>query len=347
MKTIVVTGGAGFIGSNFIQYVLSNFDDYSIVNVDLLTYAGNPANLTEVMNKYADRYSFVKGDICNTELMEYVFSLYKPEYVVNFAAESHVDRSIKDPNIFVTTNVMGTANLLAVAKKYWQGREDQCRFLQVSTDEVYGSLPEDNLEIMFTEETPLQPHSPYSASKTGADCICSSYYDTYGFPVLITRCSNNYGPFQFPEKLIPLVIFNAINDKSIPVYGDGKNVRDWLYVEDHCSAIWTVLTKGTLGEVYNIGGNNEIKNIDIVKQILSYLGKSEELITYVPDRLGHDRRYAIDATKMKKQLQWEPKFTFEQQIGYTIDWYRTNEQWVKNITSGEYLKWIETNYTER
>ncbi len=342
MKTILVTGGAGFIGANFIHYLFTKTEDIFIVNLDKLTYAGNPENLKDIEDN--DNYKFIKGDICNQELIEYLFSEYDFDYLVNFAAESHVDRSIHNPNIFIETNVMGTATLLNVAKRFWIKDFSINRFLQVSTDEVYGTLPEDNKEIKFTENTPLQPHSPYSASKTSADCIVKSYYDTFGFPTLITRCSNNYGPYQFPEKLIPLIIHNALNDKPLPIYGDGKQVRDWLFVEDHCDAIWTVLNKGKIGEVYNIGGNNEIKNIEIVKQILDYLKKTHSLITYVKDRLGHDRRYAIDASKIKNELAWTPQYKFEDKITETIEWYLSNNNWVENVVSGEYLKWIKQNY---
>lgn len=341
MKTMLVTGGLGFIGANFIKYVLEK-DDINVINLDKITYAGNPENLTELAKN--NKYKFVKGDICNQELIEYIFTEFKPDFVVNFAAESHVDRSIHNPNIFIQTNVLGTATLLNVAKKYWKNDYADKRFLQVSTDEVYGTLPEDKPEVKFTEKTPLQPHSPYSASKASADCIAQSYFDTFGFPVLTTRCSNNYGPYQFPEKLIPLIIHNALKGKDLPIYGDGKQIRDWLYVEDHCDAIYTVLTKGKLGEVYNIGGNNEIQNINIVKAILDYLQKPYSLITYVKDRLGHDRRYAIDANKIKNELGWEPKYKFEDMIKVTIDWYLKNPDWVDNIVSGEYLKWIDKNY---
>jgi len=332
MKTILITGGAGFIGANFIHYIIEK--DLNIINFDKLTYAGNLENLKNIEKR--KNYTFIKGDICNKELVEHVFATYKPEMVVNFAAESHVDRSIHNPNIFIETNVMGTANLLNIAKKFWQNDFSNKRFLQVSTDEVYGTLPENNTEIMFTEETPLQPHSPYSASKTGADCVVQSYFDTFEFPTLITRCSNNYGAYQFPEKLIPLIIHKAMNNEKLPVYGDGKNIRDWLYVEDHCDAIWTVLEKGNIGEVYNVGGNNEIQNIVIVKTILNILNKPESLITYVTDRLGHDRRYAIDASKIKKELGWSPKFTFEEKIRETIQWYLNHQDWVNNVISGDY-----------
>ena len=349
MKNILVTGGCGFIGSNFIHYLFekTNFKGI-IVNIDKITYAGNLENLKSIEQNYSENYKFIHGDICNQELVEFIFKEYKLDYVINFAAESHVDRSIVNPNIFIETNVLGTANLLSVAKKFWNEEEwNKKRFLQISTDEVYGTLPEDKVEIKFKEDTPLRPHSPYSASKASADCLVQSYLDTYNFPTLITRCSNNYGPYQFPEKLIPLMINNALNNKSLPVYGDGKNIRDWLYVEDHCEAIWAVLQKGKIGDIYNIGGNNEIQNIEIVKRILDYLGKPYSLIAYVKDRLGHDRRYAIDANKIKNELGWEPKYKFDDKIKETIDWYLNNPDWIENIISGEYRNWIEKNYEER
>ncbi len=344
----LVTGGAGFIGSNFIAYLLENDLSAEIINFDILTYAGNLENLKDIERKYSDRYSFVQGDIRNQAIVEEVFEKHSPDVVINFAAESHVDRSITNPNIFVETNVLGTATLLNVAKKFWQkSNYEGKRFLQVSTDEVYGTLPEDKPEEKFTELTPLQPHSPYSASKGAADMLVQAYFDTFDFPALLTRCSNNYGPYQFPEKLIPLMINNANNNEPLPVYGDGRNIRDWLYVDDHCDAIYTVVNKGKLGEVYNIGGNNEIKNIDIVKNILNYLGKSESLIKYVTDRPGHDRRYAIDARKIKTELGWEPKYKFEQQIKFTIQWYLDNTEWLGRILSGEYRKYYEQNYKNR
>ncbi len=345
MKTILVTGGAGFIGSNFIHFIMNKDEELRVINLDKLTYAGNLENIKDVADK--ENYAFVKGDICNRELVEYVFSAFKPDCVVNFAAESHVDRSIHNPNIFIETNVAGTANLLNVAKNFWHNDFSGKKFLQVSTDEVYGTLPEDDKNVMFTEETPLQPHSPYSASKTGADCLVQSYFDTFGFPTVITRCSNNYGPYQFPEKLIPLMIQKALKDEKLPVYGDGKNIRDWLFVEDHCDAIWTVLNNGKTGEVYNVGGNNEIQNIVIVKNILDILGKPHSLISYVKDRLGHDRRYAIDASKIKKELGWEPKFTFEEKIKDTVQWYLDNSKWVENVISGEYKNWLKKNYRDQ
>lgn len=345
MKTVLVTGGAGFIGSNFIHYLLKNENEYRIINLDALTYAGNLNNLPEIEKQYPDNYRFIKGDIRDSEMINNLIENEKPSLIINFAAESHVDRSIVNPNIFIETNVLGTANLLNAAKKHMNF--DNFRFIQVSTDEVYGTLPEDKPEIKFTEKTPIDPHSPYSASKASADMIAKSYFDTFGFPVLITRCSNNYGPYQFPEKLIPLMINNAKNDKELPVYGDGKNIRDWLYVEDHCDAIWNVAMKGKKGEVYNIGGNNEIQNIEIVKMLLDTLDKPHSLIKYVTDRLGHDRRYAIDATKIKNEIGWEPKYTFEEKLPDTINWYLDNSEWVENVVSGDYKDYYEKMYAQR
>ena len=347
MKTILITGGAGFIGSNFVRLILDTEPDYKVLNLDKLTYAGNLGNLKGIEDTYKDRYKFIHGDICDNKLVADMFAENNIDYVVNFAAESHVDRSILQPNLFIETNVLGTSNLLSAAKNAWKDNFETNRFLQVSTDEVYGTLPEDNPDIKFTELTLIQPHSPYSASKAGADLLVQAYFDTFGFPALITRCSNNYGPYQFPEKLIPLMINNAVNDKELPVYGDGKNIRDWLYVQDHCEAILTVLKEGKIGEVYNIGGNNEIKNIDIVTMILDYLNKPHTLIKYVTDRLGHDRRYAIDATKIKNELNWSPRFTFDDQIGKTIDWYLNNKDWMDNVISGEYQKYYDLMYSGR
>ncbi|HAQ60770.1 TPA: dTDP-glucose 4,6-dehydratase [Candidatus Delongbacteria bacterium] len=335
---ILITGGLGFIGSNFIRYILSTEKGVKIINLDSMTYAGNPKNLAEIEHEYPGRYTFIKGDICDQKSVEKIFQENVPDAVINFAAESHVDRSIEDPNVFIKTNVLGTATLLNTARKCWKDFFNNKRFLQVSTDEVYGTLPEDKPEIKFTETTPLNPHSPYSASKTSADLIAKSFFDTFGFPVLITRCSNNYGPYQFPEKLIPLMISKAMNNEKLPVYGDGLNVRDWLYVEDHCSAILTVLKKGKTGEVYNIGGNCEIQNIEIVKMILDSLNKPHSLINYVQDRLGHDRRYAIDATKIKNELGWEPAYCFGEKIKDTIQWYVENQNWVSSIIDGSYQK---------
>lgn len=334
---VLVTGGAGFIGSNFVRYMVKKYPEYQIVNLDLLTYAGNLENLKEIENK--PNYKFVKGDIADHEFINGFFAEEKFDYVINFAAESHVDRSITDPGIFVRTNVQGTQVLLDAAKNIGVKK-----YLQVSTDEVYGTLGETGY---FTEETPLAPNSPYSASKAGADLLVRAYHETYGMPVNITRCSNNYGPFHFPEKLIPLMIINALHDKDLPVYGDGLNVRDWLYVEDHCEAIDTVLHKGVVGEVYNIGGNNEHTNIEIVKTILKHLGKPESLIKFVKDRPGHDRRYAIDATKIRTELGWEPKHTFETGIKETTDWYLENKDWWENIISGEYQQYFKQQYGDR
>lgn len=347
MKNILITGGAGFIGSNFVKLMINNYD-YNIINLDLLTYAGNLENLREIESK--SNYTFIKGDICDKKLVDEIFTKYDIDTVVNFAAESHVDRSIENPEIFLLNNILGTQNLLDNAKKHWKRNpEDKysreykegVKYLQVSTDEVYGALGK---EGMFTETTPLSPNSPYSASKASADLFVRAYYETFGMPINITRCSNNYGPYQFPEKLIPLMINNCKNDKKMPVYGDGMQVRDWLHVKDHCTAIYTVLEKGKIGEVYNIGGNNEKANIEIVKLIINAIGKSEDLIEYVKDRPGHDRRYAIDNTKITSQLGWEPSYTFEQGISETIKWYLDNETWLSQITSGEYLKYYENMY---
>ena len=347
MKNILVTGGAGFIGSNFIKYMLDKHD-YRIINVDVLTYAGNLENLRELAGH--PNYSFVRADIRDRAKIETIFSTYDIDAVVNFAAESHVDRSIVEPEIFLTTNIIGTQVLLDNAKQYWKvnPHDKYCKdfkpgvkFLQVSTDEVYGALGETG---MFVETMPLMPNSPYSASKASADLIVRAYHETFGMPVNITRCSNNYGPYQFPEKLIPLMINNCLNDKNLPVYGDGMQIRDWLHVADHCSAIDAVLHKGLDGEVYNIGGNNEKANIEIVKLIIAELGKKEDLINYVKDRPGHDRRYAIDNTKITSQLDWEPAYTFEQGMKETIDWYLANMDWVENIVSGDYMKYYGEMY---
>lgn len=348
MKRILVTGGAGFIGSNFIKYILNTNAELFLLNLDLLTYAGNLENLSDI--KDDPRYTFVKGDIRDSGLVNELFNKFQFDTVVNFAAESHVDRSITEPEIFLTTNIIGTQTLLNTAKKHWKVNTDDkyCReyepgvkFLQVSTDEVYGALGPTG---MFTESTQLSPNSPYSASKAGADMIVRAYHETFGLPVNITRCSNNYGPYQFPEKLIPLMINNCINHICLPVYGDGMQIRDWLHVNDHCAAIYTVLQKGKDGEVYNIGGNNEKANIEIVKLIIKTLGQSEQLIKYVEDRPGHDRRYAIDNTKITNELGWSPKYTFEQGISETIDWYINNKDWMDKVTSGSYREYYDTMY---
>ncbi|MDP4277530.1 MAG: dTDP-glucose 4,6-dehydratase [Bacteroidota bacterium] len=370
VKTYLVTGGAGFIGSNYVKYVLSNFDDVQLIILDALTYAGNYGTIAQdVDNK---RCLFIKGNICDQELVSKLFSTHPIEVVVNFAAESHVDRSIENPRLFLETNILGTQNLMDIARKSWATGKDEhgyptykpgVRYHQVSTDEVYGSL---GAEGYFTETTPLDPRSPYSASKTSADLIVKAYCETYKFPATITRCSNNYGPYHFPEKLIPLIIKNILEGKKLPVYGKGENVRDWLYVEDHCKAIEKVIRKGRVGEVYNIGGHNEKKNIEIVKltiDTIRHLMETEpayrsvlktnlstvsyDLITYVQDRLGHDMRYAIDPTKMKNELDWTPETTFETGIVKTIRWYLENQQWVEDVTSGEYQNYYERMYSNR
>ena len=349
MKTILVTGGAGFIGSNFVKLMLEKHPDYKIINIDALTYAGNLENLKDI-DGYPS-YEFIKVNIRDREKIEEIFKNNDITSVVNFAAESHVDRSIEEPEVFLTTNIFGTQVLLDTAKKYWKvnPKDKYCKeykpgvkFLQVSTDEVYGALGETG---MFVESMPLMPNSPYSASKASADMIVRAYNETFGIPVNITRCSNNYGPYQFPEKLIPLMINNCLNEKELPVYGDGMQVRDWLHVSDHCSAIDTVLHKGKVGEVYNIGGNNEKTNIELVKLIICTLGKTEELIKYVKDRPGHDRRYAIDNTKITTELGWKPAYTFEQGMKETIQWYLDNTEWIENIISGDYVNYYEKMYT--
>jgi dTDP-glucose 4,6-dehydratase len=348
MKTYLVTGGAGFIGSNFVHYMLKKYNDIKLINLDKLTYAGNLENLKSVEND--NRYTFVQGDICDKALVEKLFVDFDIDYVVNFAAESHVDRSIREPEVFVNTNVLGTVTLLNAAKNAWEtaeGFKEGKKYLQVSTDEVYGSLEETGY---FTETTPLDPHSPYSSSKAGADLMVKAYADTYKFPINITRCSNNYGPYQFPEKLIPLLINNCLNKKSLPVYGDGLNIRDWLYVEDHCKAIDMVINSGRLGEVYNVGGHNERTNIHIVKTVIKYINENvdstvtEDLIKYVEDRKGHDRRYGIDPTKIREELGWEPETVYEEGIVKTIKWYLDNKEWMERVTSGAYKNYYENMY---
>ena len=347
-RNLLVTGGAGFIGSNFIAYILQKYPKDIIINLDALTYAGNLENLKNVEGNR--RYTFVKGDIRDRELVRDLFTKYPITHVVNFAAESHVDRSIMDPDIFLNTNIIGTEVLLDEAKQAWKIHPDDkfskeykegVRFHQVSTDEVYGALEK---EGMFIEAMPLLPNSPYSASKASADLIVRSYHETFGLPVTTSRCSNNYGPYQFPEKLIPLMINNCINEKNLPVYGDGMQIRDWLHVADHCIAIDVILEKGNIGEVYNIGGNNEKANIEIVKLILKTIGKSEDLITYVKDRPGHDRRYAIDNTKITTQLGWKPSYTFEQGMKETIQWYLDNQKWIERVVSGDYQRYYNRMY---
>ncbi|MBR0450539.1 MAG: dTDP-glucose 4,6-dehydratase [Oscillospiraceae bacterium] len=352
MKNIIVTGGAGFIGSNFILYELQKYQDVFIVNVDKLTYAGNLENLKEIEND--PRYVFCQLDICDAEAIDKLFDEYDIDTVINFAAESHVDRSIEDPMVFIRTNVLGTATLLNIAKEKWSdgngGYKEGVKYLQVSTDEVYGSL---GPEGFFREDTPLDPHSPYSASKASADLIAKSYYDTFKLPVNITRCSNNYGPYQFPEKLIPLMINNCLNHRSLPVYGDGLQIRDWLYVEDHCKAIDMVVRDGVVGQVYNIGGHNEKTNLFIVNSIISYIHDHKDesvddgLIKHVTDRKGHDRRYGIDPQKIKDALGWYPETPFEKGIVETIEWYLDNGEWIENVVSGEYQKYYESMYNNR
>lgn len=334
MKNLLVTGGAGFIGSNFINHILETRDDVSVVNLDKLTYAGNLENLKD--SEKHPHYKFIKGDIQDKELVDEIFKNNNIKHVINFAAESHVDRSILSSEIFYQTNVLGTHVLLEVSRKF-----DIERFIQVSTDEVYGSLGE---EGVFTETTPLSPNSPYAASKASADLMAMAFQHTYDLPVIVTRCTNNYGPFQFPEKFIPLMIINALNEKKLPVYGDGLNVRDWIYVLDHCKAIEVIWEKGDIAEVYNIGAEQEMKNIDIVKILLNHLNKSEDLIEFVKDRPGHDRRYAIDAWKIKSKLGWKPEYSFEEALTYTIDWYLSNKAWSENVMSGEYQDYYKIQY---
>jgi dTDP-glucose 4,6-dehydratase len=354
-ETIVVTGGAGFIGSNFVLSWLKNTPS-SVLNVDLLTYAGNPTNLAEL--EQSQRYVFVRGDICDAELVASLLREHRPRAIVHFAAESHVDRSIASPEAFIRTNVQGTFVLLEQARVYWSGlsQEDRqaFRFLHVSTDEVYGTLGPD--DPAFSETTAYAPNSPYAASKAASDHLARAYHHTYGLPVLTTNCSNNYGPFQFPEKLIPLMILNALEGKPLPVYGDGGNVRDWLFVEDHCAAIRTVLDHGRPGETYNIGGNSERKNLDVMTAICDLvdemqpdpvLGSRRKLMTFVKDRPGHDRRYAIDASKIARELGWSPAERFEGGLRRTVRWYLDHMNWVENVSTGGYLKWIEQNYAER
>lgn len=337
---LLITGGAGFIGSNFVRHMVRKYPNYEIVNLDLLTYAGNLESLKDIED--APNYKFVRGDIADRPFIMQLFEQEKFDVVVNFAAESHVDRSITDPGIFVRTNVMGTQVLLDASKEYGVKR-----YHQVSTDEVYGDLPLDRPDLFFTEETPLHTSSPYSSSKASADLFVLAYYRTFGLPVTVSRCSNNYGPYHFPEKLIPLMIIRALDDARLPVYGKGENVRDWLHVEDHCSAIDLIIHSGRVGEVYNIGGHNERTNLEVVKTVLKALGKPESLISYVTDRPGHDLRYAIDATKLETELGWEPQYTFETGITQTIEWYLAHREWWQRIVSGEYQSYFEEMYGER
>lgn len=339
MKTII-TGGAGFIGGNYIHYMLEEYPEDQIICLDKLTYAGNMETLEPVMDN--PNFKFIKGDIADRDLVYQLFEEEKPDIIINFAAESHVDRSVTDPDVFLQSNFMGTGVLLEACRKYGIKR-----FHQVSTDEVYGDLPLDRPDLFFTEETPLHTSSPYSASKAAADLMVHAYHRTFNLPVTISRCSNNYGPYQFPEKLIPLMIANALNDKALPIYGKGDNVRDWLYVRDHCVAIDQIVRKGTVGEVYNIGGHNEKTNLEVVKTILKELGKGDDLISFVTDRPGHDRRYAIDPTKIKNDLGWEPTTLFDEGIKMTIRWYLDNKPWWENIISGEYQNYYKKMYENR
>jgi len=350
-RTIVITGGAGFIGSHVVRLFVHKYPDYKIINLDKLTYAGNLANLTDIEDE--PNYLFVKGDICDASLVKELFTEQKVDGVIHLAAESHVDRSIKDPFLFAKTNVLGTLNLLQAAKEYWKDDYSNKLFYHVSTDEVYGALEFD--DTLFTEETSYDPHSPYSASKAASDHFVRAYHDTYGLPVVISNCSNNYGPYQFPEKLIPLFIHNIRNNKPLPVYGKGENVRDWLYVEDHARAIEMIFHLGKVGDTYNIGGFNEWTNIDLIKVIIKVVdkqlgrpeGTSDNLITYVSDRAGHELRYAIDATKIKNELGWEPSLQFEEGIEKTVKWYLYNQGWLDKVTSGEYQKYYDEMYKER
>ena len=348
MKNMLVTGGCGFIGSNFIRYLLreSNFSG-NIINVDKLTYAGNPENLSDLENEFQDRYTFLKADLCDRDKIAQIFDRYSIDTICHFAAESHVDRSIVEPNAFIQSNIIGTFNLLECCRK---NRDQIELFHHVSTDEVFGSLGKDGL---FTETTPYSPNSPYSASKAASDHMVRAYHKTYGLPVTISNCSNNYGPYQFPEKLLPLMILNGLEEKALPVYGDGKNVRDWLYVRDHCSAVWLIMRKGKRGDTYNIGGNNEIENIKIVEMICDILDEirklegiksRKELIAFVKDRPGHDKRYAIDFSKLRHELDWMPEESFASGLRRTIEWYLDNTNWVNRVKSGEYQSWVESHY---
>lgn len=337
---LIVTGGAGFIGGNFVHYMLQEHPGDQIICLDKLTYAGNLSTLADVMDH--PNFQFVKMDICDRDSVYGLFEKEKPDVVINFAAESHVDRSIENPEIFLQTNIIGTSVLMDACRKY--GIQ---RYHQVSTDEVYGDLPLDRPDLFFTEETPIHTSSPYSSSKAGADLLVMAYYRTYGLPVTISRCSNNYGPYHFPEKLIPLMIINALHDRPLPIYGDGLNVRDWLYVEDHCRAIDLIIRKGKVGEVYNVGGHNEMRNIDIVKLICQELGKPESLITHVTDRKGHDKRYAIDPEKIHRELGWLPETKFADGIKKTIQWYLTHQKWWEDIISGEYQNYYQKMYENK
>ncbi|KKM63126.1 hypothetical protein LCGC14_1514610 [marine sediment metagenome] len=340
METLLITGGMGFIGSNFIRFILNSIDNFKIINVDNLTYAGNPENLKDITLNHSNMYKFYKTDISNFKVLDNITKKENIDYIINFAAESHVDRSINNSTIFCTTNILGTQTLLNITKKH-----KLQKFLQISTDEVYGAL--DFNESPFDEKTSLSPNNPYSATKASADLLVNAYYKTYGLPINITRCSNNYGPFQFPEKLVPLMIINAVNNKKLPIYGKGINIRDWIYVKDHCEAILSVLLNGKIGETYNIGGDSETSNIDLVKKLLNLLNKPESLITFVRDRPGHDLRYAMNHEKITNKLKWEPKINLEDGLKKTVQWYLENSQWLDNVISKDYLKYYEKNYRDR
>ena len=352
LQNILVTGGAGFIGVNFIRYVFEKTGfSGRIINLDVLTYAGNPASLEDIAEKYGDRYVFIPGDIRSKETVESIFAEYNIDSVIHFAAESHVDRSILGPEEFITTNIMGTFTLLEAARSFWKDRDDVL-FHHISTDEVFGSLGETGY---FREDTPYDPRSPYSSSKAGSDHLVNAYFHTYGLPVTMSNCSNNYGPYQFPEKLIPIMIMNMLEGKVLPVYGDGKNIRDWLYVEDHASAIWEIVSKAETGSSYNVGGENEWENIKLLHKLIEIVAEKSEksvdsikdTITYVKDRPGHDRRYAIDCSKIKKDLDWKQSVTFDEGLEQTVDWYLGNQDWIESIRSGEYKEWVEKNYVTR
>lgn len=343
-RTYLVTGGAGFIGSNFIRKLLSLEESVRVINLDKLTYAGNSETISDIERKYSERHEFVKGDICNQELVDHIFRQESPEVVVNFAAESHIDRSFESPENFLRTNVEGTATLLSSARDHWGPQYSDRKFLQVSTDKVYGSLRRDDLESKFEENDPLSPNSPYAASKASAEHVVQSYIETYGLPALITRSSNVFGPYQYPEKLIPIMVHRAYFDSKLPIYGDGRNMREWLFVDDACDAYISVLKNGEPGEIYNIGSGEEFKNIDVVKSILAYLDKSDELIYHTEDRPVHDDRCALDTTKIEERIGWEPRVDFESALSETVEWYLENFDWVDAVTGESYRKWVESNH---
>ncbi|HEX37994.1 MAG TPA: dTDP-glucose 4,6-dehydratase [Candidatus Cloacimonetes bacterium] len=355
MKTYLVTGGCGFIGSNFIRLLFEKETNVHVVNLDALTYAGNPLNVQDVKEKFPDNYTFIHGDVADQQVVDEIFHNYQINSVVHFAAESHVDRSIQEPLLFIRTNVLGTTVLLNTAMKHWKEQWEKNRFLYISTDEVYGSLPLDQPEKKFDEESPLQPNSPYASSKAAADLLVQSYYTTYGFPAIITRCSNNFGPFQFPEKLIPLMIMNMIEGQPLPIYGKGENIRDWIYVQDHCEALLEVLHHGKTGEIYNIGGSNEISNSELLNVLSEIVAEQtqvnpdeyEKHITFVKDRPGHDLRYALDCSKIQNKFGWNTSFDFSVRLKETVRWYLENENWILSVKTGAYQEWIERQYSNR